>query len=86
MNDELGKRMKDNYESRSRTFLTRRMPVIMRLDGRAFHTLTRRCKKPFDFHLHESMYFVAQELCAEIQGAKCAYVQSDEATFIWHSF
>lgn len=31
--DNLGDRMKLNYENRSKTYLTRRMPVIIRLDG-----------------------------------------------------
>ena len=44
----LGDRMKNNYENRSRYYLTRRTPVILRLDGKAFHTLTKGCDKPFD--------------------------------------
>lgn len=35
MKDELGDRMKSYYENRSKTFLAR--PVIIRLDGKAFH-------------------------------------------------
>ena len=41
MKDELGDRMKSYYENRSKTFLARRTPVIIRLDGKAFHTFTR---------------------------------------------
>lgn len=37
MKDELGDRMKSYYENRSKTFLVRRTPVIIRLDGKAFH-------------------------------------------------
>lgn len=29
--DSLGDRMKENYENRSKTYLVRRMPVIVRL-------------------------------------------------------
>ena len=29
--DSLGDRMKDNYENRAKTYLIRRMPVIVRL-------------------------------------------------------
>ena len=36
------------YEYVTRTYLTCRMPVIVRLDGKAFHTFTRGLKKPFD--------------------------------------
>lgn len=45
--DSLGDRMK-TYESVSRHFLTRRTPVIIRLDGCHFHTFTRGFDKPFD--------------------------------------
>lgn len=45
---ELGDRMKSYYENRSKTFLARRTPVIIRLDGKAFHTFTRGFNKPFD--------------------------------------
>jgi tRNA(His) guanylyltransferase len=75
-------RMKANYESRSRTFLTRRTPVIIRLDGKAFHTYTRGLDKPFDESLIEDMQETAIYLCENIQGAKCAYVQSDEISIL----
>ena len=45
--DLLGDRMK-RYENVSRFYLTRRVPVIIRIDGKAFHTFTRGMKKPFD--------------------------------------
>lgn len=44
----LGDRMKLYYEASSKNVLTMRVPVIMRLDGRAFHTLTKKLDKPFD--------------------------------------
>ena len=75
-------RMKKNYESRSRTFLTRRVPVIMRLAGKAFHTYTKGLDKPFDEGLIEDMQQTAIHLCKNIQGAKCAYVQSDEINIL----
>ena len=74
--------MKANYETRSRTFLTRRTPVIIRLDGKAFHTYTKGLDKPFDEGLIEDMAETARFLCSEIQGAKLAYVQSDEISIL----
>lgn len=38
--DSLGDRMK-GYENISRIYLTRRTPVIIRIDGKAFHSFTR---------------------------------------------
>lgn len=80
--DTLGDRMKFNYENRSKTYLTRRTPVIIRLDGAAFHTFTRGFVKPFDKRLMETMQEVALELCREIQGVVFGYTQSDEITLI----
>jgi len=56
MKNELGTRMKENYENSYRIKLTRRTPVIIRLDGKAFHTLTRKCDKPFDEFLYDAMF------------------------------
>lgn len=82
VNDELGKRMKENYEERPRTKLMRRTPVALRIDGRAFHTFTRGLKKPFDNILVYSMQETMKYLCANIQGCVFGYTQSDEITLI----
>jgi tRNA(His) 5'-end guanylyltransferase len=84
--DAIGNRMKENYENRYRFFLTRRTPVIMRLDGRAFHTITRKSEKPFDSSFNEKIQATALYLCNEIQGSKCAYVQSDEISILITDF
>lgn len=84
---ELGDRMKNNYENVSRIYLLHRTPVIIRVDGRAFHTLTRaRCTKPFDPHFIDAMRTTALYLVGQIQGAKCAYVQSDEISILVSDF
>ena len=82
----LGDRIKNNYENRYRTKLTRRTPVILRLDGKAFHTLTRRCDKPFDYKFNKAMATTAKLVFSEIQGAKLAYVQSDEISILLTDF
>jgi len=84
--ETLGERMKSNYESRQHFHLTRRTPVIMRLDGRAFHTLTRKCEKPFDDNLNRCICDAAQALCSDAQGAKIAYIQSDEISVLLTDF
>ena len=40
--DSLGDRMKEYYENVYRIKLTRRTPVIIRLDGKAFHNYTKQ--------------------------------------------
>ncbi len=82
MKDSLGDRMKGNYEDRSRTYLLRKTPVIIRVDGKAFHTLTRKAAKPFDVDIIEAMRGSAIYLASQMQGFKAGYVQSDEASFL----
>lgn len=82
MPDSLGDRIKLNYENRYRISLTRRTPVIIRLDGRAFHTFTRKYNKPFSTELMNAMYSAAYYVAKDIQGCKLAYVQSDEVSFL----
>ncbi len=86
MTQSIGDRMKDNYEDRYRFKLTRRTPVIMRLDGRCFHTVTRGCQKPFDPALAGALDDAANALLNEIMGAKLAYMQSDEISILITDF
>jgi len=81
MSDSLGDRMKA-YENAYRFNVLPRMPVIIRVDGKAFHTLTRGCAKPFDEPLMTSMNHTAQCLVDGIQNARMAYVQSDEISVL----
>ena len=81
MPDSLGDRMK-LYENAYRVYLPRRLPVIIRVDGRAFHTFTKGFQRPFDDVLANSMHRTAMELCKEIGGAKLAYTQSDEISIL----
>ena len=80
--DSLGDRMKNKYENRSKTYLTRRVPVICRLDGRAFHSFTRGLKRPYDEIFHNAMNDTLMYLCKNIQGCKIGYTQSDEITLL----
>ena len=80
-NLDLGTRMKE-YEKRNQYYLQKRTPVAIRVDGRSFHTFTKGFKRPFDDILMKSMQETAKYMCENIQGAKFAYVQSDEITII----
>lgn len=78
----LGDRMKNNYENISRYYLTRRMPVIVRIDGKSFHTFTKGFKKPFDDILVKTMQDTMKYLCENIQGCVLGYTQSDEISLV----
>lgn len=81
MKDSFGDRMK-RYEDMTRIKLMPRMPAIIRLDGRAFHTLTRNCVKPFDHEFMQAMQQTAITLVEEVQNVRLAYVQSDEISLL----
>lgn len=97
--DSLGDRMK-GYETVSRFTLTKRTPVIIRLDGKAFHTWTRQLKNmvdqamelekdPFSHMMNDAMAGTTELLVANIQNAVFGYHQSDEISILlndWKTF
>ena len=80
----LGDRMK-KYEMVPRIFLTHRMPMI-RIDGRSFSKFTRGYDKPWDIRIKSSMTAAAEALMADVQGAKIAYLQSDEISILINDY
>jgi tRNA(His) 5'-end guanylyltransferase len=86
MHDALGTRMKENYENRTRFYLPRRTYTLLRVDGKSFHSYTKGLKKPFDLGLIDDMDETAMYLCKNIQGAKFAFVQSDEISILVTDF
>lgn len=83
--DSLGDRMK-GYEVACRAILPRRVPLILRVDGKAFHTFTRGLTEPFDADFCQTMDDAAVALCKEVQGAQIAFVQSDEISILIHNY
>lgn len=82
--DDLGSRMK-RYELSCRTIAPHGMPLILRLDGKAFHTFTSDMARPFDKVFMSAMDETAIYLCQNIQGARLAYVQSDEISILLYN-
>ena len=80
--DSLGDRMKAYYEEIPKIKLMRRTPVIIRIDGKAFHTFTRGMQKPFDAILIKTMQETTKYLCENIQGCVLGYTQSDEISLV----
>lgn len=87
--DSLGDRMK-RAESTSKTQLLSRMPVIIRIDGRAFHTFAKRITRfdhsmndtPFSVAMHNIMVETTRELVNSIQNCVLGYTQSDEISLL----
>lgn len=83
MKDTLGDRIK-GYESIYEHYFLPKIPIIVRIDGKAFHTQVKKwnCEKPFDQTLINCMFATAKDVAANIQGCKALYTQSDEVTFV----
>jgi tRNA(His) guanylyltransferase len=80
MTQDIGMRMK-SYESNRRL---EKGAVIIRIDGKAFHTWTKQigAKKPFDRAVITSMHYATRKVAEQMQGFRLAYTQSDESTFL----
>lgn len=79
--DSLGDRMKE-YEDQFSQVIDPTDWMIIRLDGRAFHTFTKRMNRPFDDWLSRVMDDAAKELCSQADGARFAFLQSDECSVV----
>jgi tRNA(His) 5'-end guanylyltransferase len=59
---------------------------IIRLDGRAFHTYTKRMKDhptdPFNDYLHKAFIHSCVHLAKEVSGCLAVYTQSDEISIL----
>jgi tRNA(His) guanylyltransferase len=83
MADTLGDYMKDLEGVEASRRAVKGMPIIARLDGRAFHTFTHGLKRPFDENLTKLMQNTTQYLVEETN-ALIGYTQSDEITLVWN--
>ena len=87
----LGDRMKQ-YEATTQLSLLRRTPVIIRVDGRAFHSYVPRFFNketdpsltitPFSESMHHAMLGTMMSLMFTIQNSVFAYTQSDEISVL----
>jgi tRNA(His) guanylyltransferase len=81
MKDTLGDYMKE-IEGVSKTSLTKKTPVIIRVDGKSFHTFCKGFEKPYDTFFNECLNRTVLRLCNNIQGAKYAERHSDEMSIL----
>ena len=83
MGDIFGDRMKE-YEAVADAKLTRKLPIIVRLDGNSFSKFTKvqKFQKPYDPVFCEAMLDATQALLSYCSGAQIGYTQSDEITLL----
>lgn len=87
--DSLGTRMK-TYERVSQSSLMRRTPVIIRIDGKAFHTFTKCLpaldeslkQTPYSIKMYDTMAHTCKVLFQSIQNVQFIYSQSDEISIL----
>ncbi|SDH55383.1 tRNA(His) guanylyltransferase Thg1 family protein [Microbacterium sp. 77mftsu3.1] len=65
-----------------RTRLDPVLPVLMRLDGKAFHSYCKGLDRPYDERFMVDMDAVMVTLAREIDGTRAAFVQSDEISLL----
>jgi tRNA(His) 5'-end guanylyltransferase len=83
--DSIGDRMKSYEAHETSRRSMKRLPICVRVDGRAFHTFTRGLDRPFDEGFSKAMIETCKFLVSETH-AKIGYTQSDEITLIfWDS-
>lgn len=84
MRDDLGDRMKMYEGTEAGRRLMPLLPVLARIDGRAFHSFTRGMERPFDATFTSCMVDTTMALVKDT-GACMGYTQSDEITLAWHA-
>lgn len=82
-NDGLGDRCKEFEMIEAGRRAVPGLPLLARLDGRAFHAFTRGLKRPYDTRLSFCMAETAAYLVEKNQPA-FGYTQSDEITLAWY--
>lgn len=83
MSDGLGDRCKAYEQAEAGRSAMRGLPLLARLDGRAFHTFTRGLRRPYDESMSRSMIETTRQLVGKTHAA-VGYTQSDEITLAWH--
>ena len=77
----LGDRMK-GYEDNTRKYLNPNEPIMIRIDGKAFHTYTKQFDKPVDNRFAMTIRLATVSTCLEIQQCMFGYSQSDEISIL----
>jgi tRNA(His) 5'-end guanylyltransferase len=82
MKDDLGRRIKREYEDAFQLRLPRHSYFIVRIDGRGFHTFTANLERPYCRALADAMDQAALHLAREMIGCRFGFGQSDEYSFL----
>jgi tRNA(His) 5'-end guanylyltransferase len=81
--DDLGDRMKSYEAVTTSRKAFKGQPLIVRLDGKSFHTFTKGLKRPYDTRLSALMVETMKAL-VDRMGSIVGYTQSDEITLVFY--
>jgi len=81
---DFDKRMKA-WESLTKNYLPKELPIIIRIDGKKFSKYTKGLEKPFCKELNSLFENTILTLIKEVQGAKLVYHQSDEISILLYA-
>lgn len=84
VNDDFGDRMKFLEQAEAGRQLMPLLPIIVRLDGKSFHSWTKGMKRPYDERMSNLMMDVTRKLVDKTD-AKIGYTQSDEISLVLYS-
>lgn len=78
----IGDRCKAYEAAETERKAMRGIPLMARLDGKAFHTFTRGLERPYDERMSHCMVETTKYLVDKMH-ARVGYTQSDEITLMW---
>lgn len=82
--DTLGDRMKGYEMAEAGRMLIPQLPIMLRLDGKAFHTFTKGLQRPYDTRLSNLMADTTNYLVGQTN-ALIGYTQSDEISLVLYT-
>lgn len=87
MSREVEKQMGDKFKeiekvSRTIEYVENTKAIVIRVDGRAFHTFTRNMERPYSSVLEKCREAAATAVVTSLHPT-FAYYQSDEISFVW---
>lgn len=85
MNKEMLTKTMREYESAESVYLRPDIPVVIRIDGRAFKNFTKGLKVPFDNVFRDAMKRTMAALCEAVPSCIIGYTFSDEISLILFS-
>jgi len=84
MKNDFGNRMKEYEGEETHDKFDDYLPLVFRLDGRAFSKFTKKLDRPFDLSFRDSMQTITKRLMKDFN-ADLAYHQSDEISLLFNA-